>query len=228
MKLAPSPAVRRSRLAGGDRNSVLGDRTLRRRARHRNADRQAVATHGSLGGLERRGNRSARSAASANGAGHPDTRHAEQVYACLWSHSGWKPVHIHFVLQPSWSGLRDRFPDPGPFLQVSMFQVGERLHPRAVEEFCDRARRAFQTQPSTSMAKTSRMKAQARASRTPDLPCSSKPRNLTVQRTHCGAPPIAKFGNSRIVVCQRYRGSSASDRDVLQRPCPTALPPDHG
>jgi diadenosine tetraphosphate (Ap4A) HIT family hydrolase len=77
---------------------------------------------------------------------------ADQVYACLWSHSGWEPVHIHFVLQPSWNALRDRFPGPGPFLQVSMFQAGEPLDRAAVEDFCDEARRAFRMQPPTSMA----------------------------------------------------------------------------
>jgi len=71
---------------------------------------------------------------------------ADQVYACLWSHSGWNPVHVHFVLQPSWNALRERYPGPGPFLQVSMFGAGEPLDPGAIERFCDQARRAFQVQ----------------------------------------------------------------------------------
>jgi diadenosine tetraphosphate (Ap4A) HIT family hydrolase len=76
---------------------------------------------------------------------------ADQVYACLWSHSGWEPVHIHFVLQPSWNALRERYPGPGPFLQTSMFRAGEPLDARAVEQFCDQARRAFQVAtPSSS------------------------------------------------------------------------------
>jgi hypothetical protein len=30
---------------------------------------------------------------------------ADQVYVCLWSHAGWQPGHIHFVVQgPGTSG----------------------------------------------------------------------------------------------------------------------------
>ena len=60
---------------------------------------------------------------------------ADQVYVCLWSHTGWEAVHIHFVLQPAWNALRERYPGPGPLLQVSMFAAGEPLDPRAVQEF---------------------------------------------------------------------------------------------
>ena len=72
---------------------------------------------------------------------------ADQVYACLWSHAGWEPVHIHFVLQPARNVLRGRYPGPGPLLQASMFAADERLDPRAVEEFCDQARHALQVEP---------------------------------------------------------------------------------
>ena len=72
---------------------------------------------------------------------------ADQVSACLWSHVGWEPVHIHFVLQPARNALRDRYPGPGPLLQASMFAANERLDPGAVEEFCKRARHAFQVEP---------------------------------------------------------------------------------
>ena len=71
---------------------------------------------------------------------------ADQVYVCLWSHAGWEPVHIHFVLQPAWNGLRERYPGPGPMLQLSMFSEGAALDPGAVQQFCDRARRAFQAE----------------------------------------------------------------------------------
>jgi diadenosine tetraphosphate (Ap4A) HIT family hydrolase len=77
---------------------------------------------------------------------------ADQVYVCLWSHAGWEPVHIHFVLQPAWNALRERYPGPGPLLQVSMFAAGEPLDPIAVQEFCDRARRALQVETPSSAA----------------------------------------------------------------------------
>jgi diadenosine tetraphosphate (Ap4A) HIT family hydrolase len=68
---------------------------------------------------------------------------ADQVYVCLWSHAGWQPVHIHFVLQPAWNSQAERYSGPGPSLQVSMFAARDLLDPRAVQEFCDRARRAL-------------------------------------------------------------------------------------
>lgn len=68
---------------------------------------------------------------------------ADQVYVCLWSHAGWKPVHIHFVLQPAWNSLQSRYPRPGPALQMAMFAAAEPLDRIAVQEFCDRARAAF-------------------------------------------------------------------------------------
>lgn len=68
---------------------------------------------------------------------------ADQVYACLWSHAEWRPVHIHFVLQPAWDTLRSRYPGPGPVLQMAMFTEAEALDHEAVQTFCDRAREAF-------------------------------------------------------------------------------------
>src|SRR5438067_639487 len=38
----------------------------------------------------------------------------DQVYVCLWSHSGWVPGHIHFVVQPAWNDVRDRYSGPSP------------------------------------------------------------------------------------------------------------------
>jgi diadenosine tetraphosphate (Ap4A) HIT family hydrolase len=71
---------------------------------------------------------------------------ADQVYVCLWSHAGWEPVHIHFVLQPAWNAQRERYLGPGPLLQVSMFTAGDPLDPGAVLDFCDRARSALQVE----------------------------------------------------------------------------------
>ena len=73
-----------------------------------------------------------------------DLTNADQVYACLWSHAGWVPVHIHFVLQPSWNHLQQQYPFPGPSIQVAMFMSDAPLDVSAVEDFCQRARRMLQ------------------------------------------------------------------------------------
>ncbi len=73
-----------------------------------------------------------------------DLTSADQVYACLWSHAEWMPVHIHFVLQPAWNHQKNQFPFPGPSIQVAMFLSGEPLDVSAVEEFCQKARRLLQ------------------------------------------------------------------------------------
>ena len=65
---------------------------------------------------------------------------AEQVYVCLWSHAGWSPGHIHFVVQPSWGHLRERFSAPGPALQSEQFRANVGPPKSEVEAFCDRAR----------------------------------------------------------------------------------------
>jgi len=49
----------------------------------------------------------------------------DQVYCCLWSHAGWEPVHIHFVLQPAWNADREQFDGPGPTTQAAMFRRAE-------------------------------------------------------------------------------------------------------
>lgn len=64
----------------------------------------------------------------------------EQVYVCLWSHAGWSPGHIHFVVQPSWGHLRERFSAPGPTLQSEQFRANVDPPQSEVEAFCDRAR----------------------------------------------------------------------------------------
>ena len=71
----------------------------------------------------------------------------DQVYVCLWSHAGWTPGHIHFVLQPSWDGLSQEHEKPGPFLQADMLRSGE-VPPRdAVEAIAERARQLLGSTP---------------------------------------------------------------------------------
>jgi diadenosine tetraphosphate (Ap4A) HIT family hydrolase len=68
---------------------------------------------------------------------------ADQVYVCLWSHAGWKPGHIHFVVQPAWERQRDEHPGPGPELQVALLHRGRLPPAPEVEAFCERARQLF-------------------------------------------------------------------------------------
>ncbi len=65
---------------------------------------------------------------------------AEQVYTCLWSHAGWTPQHLHWVVQPAGAAQREFSALPGPTLQVAMFARGEEPDPEAVAAFCERAR----------------------------------------------------------------------------------------
>jgi diadenosine tetraphosphate (Ap4A) HIT family hydrolase len=65
----------------------------------------------------------------------------DQIYICLWSHAGWTPGHLHFVLQPSSNRLREMHRRPGPFLQVEMFTEGDTPSRSDVEAFCDEVRR---------------------------------------------------------------------------------------
>lgn len=69
-----------------------------------------------------------------------DLTQAEQVYVCLWSHHGGAPGHIHFVVQPSWRHLEDRYGGLGPTLQAEQFRIGDLPDPSAVADFCQRAR----------------------------------------------------------------------------------------
>jgi diadenosine tetraphosphate (Ap4A) HIT family hydrolase len=61
---------------------------------------------------------------------------ADQVYVCLWSHPGWHPGHIHFVVQPAWNRWRDAYDRPGPFVQVAMFQAGDAPAVAEIEGVC--------------------------------------------------------------------------------------------
>ena len=71
----------------------------------------------------------------------------DQVYVCLWSHAGWRPGHIHFVLQPSWNHLQQEHERPGPFLQVDMSRANNRPSCEEVEAFAAEAKTVVQTQP---------------------------------------------------------------------------------
>ncbi len=64
----------------------------------------------------------------------------DQVYVCLWSHAGWEPGHLHFVIQPSWNHLRVEHERPGPFLQVEMFEAEVAPPREEIEKFATRAR----------------------------------------------------------------------------------------
>ena len=68
---------------------------------------------------------------------------ADQVYVCLWSHAGWTPGHIHYVVQPAWNRLQEDYGGPGPTVQLEMFRAGELPMLSEVEAFCERARAWF-------------------------------------------------------------------------------------
>lgn len=65
---------------------------------------------------------------------------AEQVYNCLWSHSGGRPGHIHYVVQPVTGSQMDRYGVHGPLLQSAMFDAAVPPDPDDVERVADRAR----------------------------------------------------------------------------------------
>jgi diadenosine tetraphosphate (Ap4A) HIT family hydrolase len=67
----------------------------------------------------------------------------EQVYVCLWSHAGAKPVHIHYVVQPATAALMAEYGVYGPQLQLAMFDRGDPPPADEVAAFADRARSAF-------------------------------------------------------------------------------------
>jgi len=66
---------------------------------------------------------------------------AEQVYACLWSHAGRRPGHIHFVVQPVTAALMERFAAHGPELQLRMFEADEAPEPQGAAAAAERIRR---------------------------------------------------------------------------------------
>jgi diadenosine tetraphosphate (Ap4A) HIT family hydrolase len=77
----------------------------------------------------------------------------DQVYVCLWSHAGWKPGHLHFVLQPSWNHWQREHQRPGPFLQVELFEANVQPPREEIEAFAAKAReviRALEFDAATS------------------------------------------------------------------------------
>jgi diadenosine tetraphosphate (Ap4A) HIT family hydrolase len=68
---------------------------------------------------------------------------ADQIYNCLWSHSGGEPVHIHYVVQPVTKKQMSDFAAHGPSLQVAMLSKGGQLDPADVERISDLARVRF-------------------------------------------------------------------------------------
>lgn len=68
---------------------------------------------------------------------------SEQVYNCLWSHAGGRPVHIHYVVQPITALQMARHGAHGPRLQVAMFTKEDRPPADEIETVCDEARRLF-------------------------------------------------------------------------------------
>jgi len=69
----------------------------------------------------------------------------DQIYICLWSHAGWKPGHLHFVIQPSWNHLKRKHQHPGPFLQVDMFETNVLPSNKKIEAFCKKAKELIRT-----------------------------------------------------------------------------------
>lgn len=72
--------------------------------------------------------------------------HPEQVYVCLWSHSGGEPGHIHFVVQPVSRATMERYDSYGPTLQAAMFHNGSPPDADAVDAVCERFRAVMATE----------------------------------------------------------------------------------
>jgi diadenosine tetraphosphate (Ap4A) HIT family hydrolase len=70
---------------------------------------------------------------------------ADQTYVCLWSHAGWKPAHIHFVVQPAWDRWHSAYSNPGPNVQMVMFREGRTPPLAEVEAFCELAKTRLET-----------------------------------------------------------------------------------
>jgi diadenosine tetraphosphate (Ap4A) HIT family hydrolase len=70
---------------------------------------------------------------------------AQQVYNCLWSHTGGVPVHIHYVVQPVTRQQMTSYGSNGygPGLQEAMFQAGIIPDASDIAAVADQARRLF-------------------------------------------------------------------------------------
>ncbi len=75
---------------------------------------------------------------------------ADQVYICLWSHAGWQPGHIHFVLQPAWNSQNLRYSNPGPSVQVEMFEANEYPDTQEVIDMSSRVSTMLRNQESAN------------------------------------------------------------------------------
>jgi diadenosine tetraphosphate (Ap4A) HIT family hydrolase len=64
----------------------------------------------------------------------------DQVYVCLWSHMGGRPVHIHFVVQPVTQELMRSTGEYGPSLQLALFEQSQEPPLAEIEAFASRAR----------------------------------------------------------------------------------------
>lgn len=69
--------------------------------------------------------------------------HPDQIYICLWSHLDWKPAHIHFVVQPISSDLKDTYPNNGSFLQCDMVREKNFATNEQIVEFAEKAKKIF-------------------------------------------------------------------------------------
>ncbi|MFK7917552.1 MAG: hypothetical protein AB8G14_05710 [Ilumatobacter sp.] len=72
---------------------------------------------------------------------------ADQVYNCLWSHAGGKPVHIHYVVQRVTASQMATAGVYGPRLQVAMFARGETPSVVDIDEYAHHARNLFDQLP---------------------------------------------------------------------------------
>lgn len=72
---------------------------------------------------------------------------ADQVYNCLWSHPGGRPVHVHYVIQPVTDDQVKRAGTVGPELQVAMFTAGDQPPETEIEQVAARARLLFAAGP---------------------------------------------------------------------------------
>jgi diadenosine tetraphosphate (Ap4A) HIT family hydrolase len=68
----------------------------------------------------------------------------DQVYVCLWSHMGGRPVHIHFLVQPTTRALMDEMGVYGPHLTVALFDAERYPSRDEIGVFADRARSLLQ------------------------------------------------------------------------------------
>jgi|SRR5579875_2178829 len=72
---------------------------------------------------------------------------ADQVYNCLWSHAGGRPVHVHYVIQPVTAEQVERAGTAGPDIQVAMFGAGDQPSEVEIEQVAARARSLFTAEP---------------------------------------------------------------------------------